>query len=104
MSHPRLRLDPMIHAPVRLSIMVALAAVDESAFASVRDALALSDSTVSKQVTILEGAGYIWVRKSFVGKRPRTYLALTAKGRSALAIHIRALRDLTDLSDQVPSG
>jgi DNA-binding MarR family transcriptional regulator len=100
-THPRLSLDPVIHAPVRLSIVAALAAVDEADFASLRDGLQVSDSLLSKQSSALEEAGYVKIRKAFVGKRPRTYLSLTAQGRKALAVHLKALRELTGMaSDQ----
>ncbi|WP_370934233.1 winged helix-turn-helix domain-containing protein [Amycolatopsis sp. cg13] len=94
MSHPRLALDPVIHSPVRFSITASLAAVDEADFASVRDAVEISDSVLSKQISRLEAAGYVAVRKIFVGKRPRTCLSLTPQGRKAWNIHVRALREI----------
>ncbi|MFD8492803.1 winged helix-turn-helix domain-containing protein [Amycolatopsis sp. NPDC059657] len=94
MSHPRLALNPVIHAPIRFSIAAALAAVDEADFKSIKEAVEISDSALSKQVSTLEEAGYVKVRKVFVGKRPRTYLSLTADGRKAWDIHLRALREI----------
>lgn len=91
-SHPRHRLDDVIHSPVRLSIVAALATVDEAEFATVRDAVEVSDSMLSKQAATLEGAGYVRIKKGYVGKRPRTWLSLTKKGRSAYAAHLEALR------------
>ena len=68
--HARHRLDEVIHAPVRFSIVATLAAVDEAEFALVRDEVEVSDSVLSKQVSTLEQAGYVRVRKGYVGKRP----------------------------------
>ncbi|TDQ52375.1 winged helix-turn-helix domain-containing protein [Actinorugispora endophytica] len=93
-GHPRGRLDDVIHAPVRFSVTAALAAVDEAEFKVVRDAVEITDSALSKQVAVLEEAGYVKVRKGFVGKRPRTHLSLTGAGRDAFARHVRALRDI----------
>jgi DNA-binding MarR family transcriptional regulator len=90
--HARHALDEVIHAPVRLSIVAALAGVDESEFAHLRDAVEISDSVLSKQAAQLEAAGYVKVRKGYVGKRPRTWLSLTAAGRAAYARHLDALR------------
>ena len=90
--HPRHKLDDVIHAPVRLSIVAALATVDEAEFGTVRDAVEVSDSVLSKQAATLEDAGYVRIKKGYVGKRPRTWLALTKKGRSAYATHLDALR------------
>lgn len=93
-GHARHRLDEVIHAPVRFSIMAALASVDEAEFAAVRDAVEVSDSVLSKQVSTLEGAGYVKARKGYVGKRPRTWLSLTTTGRTAFQAHLAALRDI----------
>ncbi len=90
-AHPRHRLDDVIHAPVRLSIVAALAAVDKADFGEVRDAVEITDSALSKQVATLEGAGYVDVSKGRVGRRPRTWLALTTRGRQALTDHLAAL-------------
>lgn len=92
--HARHRLDEVIHAPVRFSIVATLAAVDEAEFALVRDEVEVSDSVLSKQVSTLEQAGYVTVRKGHVGKRPRTWLSLTRAGRAAYAAHLAALREI----------
>lgn len=91
-STARGRLDEVIHAPVRLSIVAALAATEEAEFGAVRDAVQVSDSALSKHAAALELAGYVRVRKGYVGKRPRTWLKLTPAGRAALASHLTALR------------
>ncbi len=92
--HARHRLDDVIHAPVRFSIVATLAAVDEAEFALVRDEVEVSDSVLSKQVSTLEQAGYVKVRKGYVGKRPRTWLSLTRAGRTAYTGHLAALREI----------
>lgn len=89
--HARHQLDEVIHSPVRFSIVAALAGVDEAAFAHVRDTIEISDSVLSKQSAQLEAAGYVKIRKGYVGKRPRTWLSLTASGRTAYARHVEAL-------------
>ncbi|WP_017591878.1 winged helix-turn-helix domain-containing protein [Nocardiopsis potens] len=94
--HPRARLDDVIHAPVRFSIVAALASAREADFRFVRDTVEVSDSALSKQVSTLEKAGYVKVRKSSVGRRPRTFLALTAEGRTAFERHVAALRDIAE--------
>jgi DNA-binding MarR family transcriptional regulator len=95
-QHARHRLDELIHAPVRLSIVATLAQVDEAEFAHVRDTVEISDSTLSKQATQLENAGYVKIRKGHVGKRPRTWLSLTPAGRTAYTGHLDALRAITE--------
>lgn len=95
-QHARHRLDEHIHAPVRLSIVAALAQVDEAEFALVRDTIEVSDSMLSKQASQLEAVGYVKIRKGHVGKRPRTWLSLTAAGRTAYTHHLAALRAIAE--------
>ncbi|CAM3775668.1 ArsR family transcriptional regulator [Tsukamurella ocularis] len=95
-GHARHRLDDVIHAPVRLSIVAALAKVENAEFAAVRDAVELSDSVLSKQAAQLEAAGYVAIKKGYVGKRPRTWLSLTARGRAAFDSHLAALRTIAE--------
>lgn len=92
MSHPRTRLDDIIHQPVRLSIMAALAVADEVEFGVVRDVVEVSDSLLSQHSARLEEAGYLHVRKGHVGKRPRTWFSLTTDGRAAFDEHLAALQ------------
>ena len=94
--HLREQLDEVIHQPVRFSITAALAAADELEFSFVRDLVDISDSALSKQATVLEAAGYVHIRKGYVGKRPRTWLSLTAAGRAAYERHLTALRAIAD--------
>ena len=106
------RFDELIHAPTRLSIVSLLGASDWAEFRFIRESLGLSDSALSKQLTLLEDAGYVEIRKAFVGKRPRTWARLSRAGRTAFEGHVRKLREIVDasglsLSDepaQVPGG
>jgi DNA-binding MarR family transcriptional regulator len=88
------RFDDLIHAPTRLSIIGLLAATEWADFKYLRDSLSLSDSALSKQLTTLEEAGYVDIRKSFVGKRPRTSVRLSPPGRQAFAGHVAALQEI----------
>lgn len=96
MRHPRSRLDETIHSPVRFSVMAALAAADQVEFRFVRDAVEVSDSALSKQVSVLEKAGYVKVGKFAVGRRTRTSLSLTHEGRTAFAGHVQALKAIAE--------
>jgi DNA-binding transcriptional ArsR family regulator len=86
--------DEMIHAPTRLSIVSLLAASEWADFKFIRDTVGLSDSALSKQLTTLEEAGYVEIRKRFVGKRPRTSARLTRVGRAAFELHVAALQEM----------
>ena len=75
-----------------MAITALLAPLQWAEFALVRDEVALSDSALSKQAATLERAGYLEVRKGYVGRRPRTWLSLTSAGRAAYGRHLEALR------------
>jgi DNA-binding MarR family transcriptional regulator len=94
-------LDPLIHAPVRLQICAILSATDEAEFALVREETGVSESVLSKQVKLLEEAGYVKIRKAILASRQRTWLALTSAGRRAFATHMQALTRLAEAASRV---
>jgi len=91
---PDAKFDEIIHPSTRLSIVALLASADWMDFAFVRDRLDLSDSALSKQLSTLESAGYIEIRRTFVGKRPRTSASLSPVGRKAFEQHVAALQQI----------
>ncbi|HET9969108.1 MAG TPA: transcriptional regulator [Streptosporangiaceae bacterium] len=93
--------DELIHAPTRLSIVALLAATEWAGFTFVRDSLELSDSALSKQVSTLEQAGYVAVRKTGAGRSRRTHLKLSPAGRRAFSGHAAALRQIISHVDAV---
>ena len=86
--------DPTIHAPNRLRICGALAGAEELEFGTLRDLLGLSDSALSKQLTVLVDAGYVAERRAVRDSRKRLWVGLTAEGRGAFRGHVAALRDI----------
>jgi hypothetical protein len=46
----------------------------------------------------MEQAGYVQIRKGFVGKRPRTSARLTPAGRAAFDQHVAALQEIVSRS------
>lgn len=89
-------LDPALVAPARLKLATMLAATSEVEFATLRDALDVSDSVLSKHVSALAELGYVKARKGAHLGRRTTWIALTARGREALRGHVRELRALID--------
>ncbi len=95
-------LDPVIHAPVRLQIAALLSAVDDAEFATVRRAVGVSDSVLSKHLAQLSDVGYVKLRKASFGGRQRTWLSLTTEGRRAFMEHMRALEALISAAQAAP--
>jgi DNA-binding MarR family transcriptional regulator len=69
------------------------------AFTTLRDALEVSDSVLSKHVSALVDAGYAHSRKGTREGRRTTWIGLTSSGRKALREHVAALRQLIDVVD-----
>ncbi|MEV6834601.1 transcriptional regulator [Streptomyces sp. NPDC051133] len=84
-------LDRELHNATRLALAAYLSACAEAEFGVLRDYCQVSDSTLSKTLTALEKTGYVSIRKGYLGKRPRTWAALTLTGRRAFARHLAAL-------------
>ena len=90
-------LDNIIHQPVRLQIMSALVSLsigEEVDFVYLRKLLGLTDGNLGAHLVKLEEAGYVKVKKSFVARKPRTFLTATGKGRDAFEEHIIALKQI----------
>ena len=82
-------LNPLIHQPTRLRVMAALVSLgegDKVDFGFLRDALEITDGNLSIHLQRLEEAGYIEVEKTYVGRRPKTWVRATAKGRDAFTV------------------
>jgi DNA-binding MarR family transcriptional regulator len=89
--------NEIIHQPVRLQIMAALATLEadnEVDFTYLRDLLEVTDGNLGAHLRKLEGAGYIAINKTFVERKPRTYVAVTAEGRKAFQEHVAALESI----------
>ncbi|WP_120338057.1 winged helix-turn-helix domain-containing protein [Cryobacterium soli] len=103
-QHPRHDLDDALLTPLRFSVMAALRADAEIDFATLRDLLETDDSALSKAISTLSTAGYVSVRKGFVGNRPRTWLTATGAGVAAMSIHVAALQAIAAGSSAAPGA
>lgn len=92
-------LNPLIHAPARLHLLTTLTAVSAAEFSTLREALDVSDSVLSKHISALVAAGYVRSRKGMHEGRRTTWVSLTNTGHAALRDHVAALRRLIDVVD-----
>ena len=90
------RLDPSLQSPARLRLMTMLTAVSEVEFATLREALDVADSVLSKHVALLAAEGYVRSRKGVHAGRRTTWIAITGQGRKILRRHVAALREIID--------
>ena len=84
-------LDKLIHEPARLAILTALSACREADFLYLQRLTGLTKGNLSSHLSKLEEAGLVEVTKTFEGKKPVTYLALTREGTTAIEAHWRVL-------------
>jgi DNA-binding MarR family transcriptional regulator len=92
-------LDPVIHTPARLRIMVTLAALregDDLSFTGLQDLMGLTPGNLITHLRKLEDAGYVTTHKNGRGVTARTSVALTHCGRSALERYTMVLQQLLD--------
>jgi DNA-binding MarR family transcriptional regulator len=90
-------LDPLIHAPARLRIVVTLAALadgDSLSFTRLQDMLELTPGNLITHLRKLEDAGYLTSETTGNGRASLTSITLTREGRTALNTYADALRDL----------
>ena len=87
-------LDPHVHQPTRLRILMLLSGVDVADFSFLLNTLSLTKGNLSSHMDRLEKAGYVEVNKAFEGKIPRTSYRLTERGRSRLDAYWQAIDDI----------
>ncbi len=93
---PHNQIDEVIHQRTRLAIMAALAGVKSLDFAELKAQLGLTDGNLSTHLAALERAGYARIAKTFRGKKPHTAVAVSAKGKRALASYVSMLQEILE--------
>lgn len=87
-------LDPHIHQPTRLRIMMLLSGVEHADFNFLRSTMGLTKGNLSSHMSRLEEAGYVIVTKKFDGKMPNTSYRLTRQGRTRLRAYWKAIDEI----------
>ncbi len=90
-------IDTIIHQPARLKIMASLMTLEPGEqvdFVYLRKILKLTDGNLGAHLLKLEQARYIKVEKTFVARKPRSFISITTKGRSAFENHVTALEEI----------
>lgn len=91
--------DEIIHQQHRLRIMAAL---DQDGnrldFATLKAISGATDGNLGAHLQTLEKAGYVALTKEEIGRRSRTWVAQTAKGRRAYRGHVMFLEEVLGLA------
>lgn len=94
------KIDEVIHQRTRLAIMATLAGVDGLDFNDLKAQLGLTDGNLSTHLAALERAQYVQISKTFMGKKPRTSVCMTPKGKRALHNYVMLLQSILDKTKQ----
>ena len=81
-------LERLIHEPVRLALVSALAANESLTFSQLKALLEITDGNLSVHARKLEDAEYVSCKKGFAGRMPKSVYRLTAKGRAAFEKYV----------------
>lgn len=90
------RIDEVIHGRLRLGVMAYLVGAGTADFNTLKARLQATDGNLSAHLRKLEDAGYVAVEKTFVDRKSRTTLRITAAGRKAFATYLDAIGRLVD--------
>lgn len=91
--------NDIIHQQHRLKIMAALESQRERLdFAALKAISGATDGNLGAHIATLEKAGFVEVTKEALGKRQRTWVAITRAGTRAFREHVAFLEDLFETS------
>lgn len=76
--------------------MAQLQGIESADFLFLMNQTGLTFGNLSSHMTKLEKAGYLIIKKEFVGKRPHTMLSITDEGRSALQKYLETMKKVID--------
>jgi DNA-binding MarR family transcriptional regulator len=95
--HKLAELDRLVHEPARLLILAYLSIVAEADFLFLLHETGLTRGNLSSHLSKLEDAGYVEIKKGYIGRKPHTLCKLTAAGKAALQAYRQMLKQALDL-------
>ena len=92
-------IDPVIHAPARLSIVLQLYVVEAMDATFLVNRTGLTWGNLSTHLSKLEESGYVEIEKEFRGKKPCTMIRLSKKGRDAFQTYRAGMQETLEELD-----
>ena len=87
-------LNRIIHEPIRLGIVSALAGCESMTFNELKELLRTTDGNLSVHARKLEEHDYVICEKAFEGRIPRTSYRLAPQGKRALETYLQHMEAL----------
>ncbi len=84
----------LIHEPARLAILTVLSSCAAADFVFLQKVTRLSKGNLSVQLTNLEQAGLVIIRKEIVDKKMRTTVSLSKRGISEIADYWKTMDEI----------
>jgi DNA-binding MarR family transcriptional regulator len=100
-KHNLPNIDRLIHEPARYTIMSYLYVVESADFLFLLKQTELTWGNLSAHINKLEAAGYVEIKKEFLGKKPHTIASLTKQGRLAFEDYRKEMKQVLD---ELPSS
>lgn len=69
---------------------------DELPFKALKEYLEVTDGNLSSHLSKLEKEEYVYIEKTFEGKRPKTLVKIAPKGRKAFDAYIEVLKQFIE--------
>lgn len=95
-TDPLASIDPVIHAPARLRLMTQLYVVESADATFLVNATGLTWGNLATHLRRLEEHDYVSIDKGYNGRKPRTLISLTARGRSAFEAYRASMQAALD--------
>lgn len=86
-------IDPIIHAPARLQIVIQLAVIEAADATFLHNRTGLTWGNLSTHLSKLENAGYVSVEKTFRGRKPCSMISLTRQGQEAFEAYRTTMKE-----------
>ena len=94
--HPLADIDTVIHAPARLMVLTYLYVVESVDYVFLMRLTGLTWGNLATHLSRLEEAGYIEIKKEFLGKKPHSTISLTKEGRTAFRAYKNSMQQVFD--------
>ena len=91
------KLNSILHQELRLAIISFLVNVEWADFKKLAEVTGATKGNLSVQITKLQKAGYLEVKKSFKGNYPLTECQITETGRNEFEAYVKSLREMLNL-------
>ena len=90
-------LNKLLHQELRLSIISFLVTIESADFNKLIEVTSATKGNLSVQISKLQQAKYIEVKKSFKGNYPHTECKITQLGRTKFELYVENIKQMLNL-------